>query len=52
MVLWRKTLGKIYVVDLGETLNKLFFHEIVRVLKFLIQDLTCCKIFVVKSDTF
>ena len=36
---------------LGETLNKLFFHEIVHVLKFLIQDLTCCKIFVSKSDT-
>ena len=52
MVLWKKTLWKIYVVDLGETLNKLFFHKIVRVLKFLIQDLTYCKNFVLKSDTF
>ena len=39
-------------MDLGETLNKLFFHKIVRVLKFLIQNLTCCKIFVLKSDAF
>ena len=41
-----------YVVHLGETLNKLFFHNIVRVLKFSIQNLTCCKIFVLKSNTF
>ncbi len=36
----------------GETLNKLFFHKIVRVLKFLIQNLTCFEIFVLKPDTF
>ena len=51
-VFWRKTLWKIYVVDLRETLDKLFFHKIVRVLKLLIQNLTCCEIFVLKPDTF
>ena len=39
-------------MDLGETLNKLFFHKIVRVLKFVIQTQTCCKFFVLKSDRF
>ena len=50
MALWRKKLWKINVVDLGETLKWIFFHKIVRVLKFLFKNLARFKIFSLKSD--
>ena len=52
MVIWRKMFQKIYVVNLGETLKYFVFHKIVRVLLNLIENLTCCKFFVLKSDMF